>query len=152
MKLADETRPASGPGPYFPHHLHQAGVQALPPRFALVFCRFVPFWRGTWRRIGAGAGRDRHRPAAPKPDLTLLDGEPAEAVAAARAAVDAPDGLGTIACYATEVALPATGTWNAPGKGGAQPDIVRGREGGGAMSPEPDRPAREIAAHISSGN
>ncbi|WP_406259455.1 replication-relaxation family protein [Actinacidiphila glaucinigra] len=60
----------------------------------------------------------------PKPDLALLAGEPPEALAAARAAVEAPDGLGTIASYATEVPLPATGTWNAPGRGGAQADIV----------------------------
>ncbi|EST29225.1 replication-relaxation family protein [Streptomyces roseochromogenus] len=60
----------------------------------------------------------------PKPDLALLDGEPAEAFAAAQAAVDAPAGLGTIASYATEVALPATGTWSNPGKGSAQADIV----------------------------
>ncbi|WP_434976514.1 hypothetical protein [Streptomyces puniciscabiei] len=60
----------------------------------------------------------------PKPDLALLDGEPAEALAAAQAAVNAPAGLGTIASYATEVALPATGTWSNPGKGGAQADIV----------------------------
>lgn len=33
----------------------------------------------------------------PKPDLAQLAGEPAEALAAAQAAVDAPDGLGTIA-------------------------------------------------------
>ncbi|MEW2289877.1 hypothetical protein [Streptomyces sp. NPDC047841] len=59
-----------------------------------------------------------------KPDLALLDGEPAEALAAAKAAVDAPAGLGTIASHATEVALPATGTWSNPGKGGAQTDIV----------------------------
>ncbi|MFD6876946.1 MULTISPECIES: replication-relaxation family protein [unclassified Streptomyces] len=60
----------------------------------------------------------------PKPDLRLLTGEPAEAKAAAQAAVDAQAGVGTIASYATEVPLPATGTWGAPGKGGAQADIV----------------------------
>ncbi|MFE3905693.1 replication-relaxation family protein [Streptomyces sp. NPDC059153] len=60
----------------------------------------------------------------PKPDLAQLVDEPAEVLAAAQAAVDAPDGLGTIASYATEVALPATGTWSNPGKGGAQADIV----------------------------
>ncbi|MFD6181481.1 hypothetical protein [Streptomyces goshikiensis] len=60
----------------------------------------------------------------PKPDLQLLTAEPAEAKAAAQAAVDAPAGVGTIASYATEVPLPATGTWGAPGKGGAQADIV----------------------------
>ncbi|MFE3329935.1 hypothetical protein [Streptomyces sp. NPDC059176] len=32
--------------------------------------------------------------------------------------------MGTIASYATEVALPATGTWANPGKGGAQADII----------------------------
>ncbi|MER6126215.1 hypothetical protein ABT173_27040 [Streptomyces sp. NPDC001795] len=51
----------------------------------------------------------------PKPNLDLLTKEPAEAQAAAQAAVDAPDGVGTIASYWTEVPLPATGTWNAPG-------------------------------------
>ncbi|MGW3176957.1 replication-relaxation family protein [Streptomyces sp. NPDC001153] len=60
----------------------------------------------------------------PKPNLDLLTKELAEAQAAAQAAVDAPDGVGTIASYWTEVPLPATGTWNAPGKGGAQADIV----------------------------
>ncbi|MFD9419493.1 replication-relaxation family protein [Streptomyces goshikiensis] len=58
----------------------------------------------------------------PKPDLRLLTREPAEAKAAAQAAVDASAGVGTIASYATEVPLP--GTWGAPGKGGAQADIV----------------------------
>jgi hypothetical protein len=60
----------------------------------------------------------------PKPDLSQLAGEPADVLAAAQAAVDAPAGLGTIASYATEVALPATGTWSNPGRGGAQADIV----------------------------
>ncbi|MFF5147834.1 replication-relaxation family protein [Streptomyces sp. NPDC013157] len=60
----------------------------------------------------------------PKPDLAQLANEPADVLAAAQAAADAPDGLGTIASYATEVALPATGTWSNPGKGGAQADIV----------------------------
>lgn len=60
----------------------------------------------------------------PKPDLDLVAGEPAEAVAAAQAAVDAPDGIGTITSYATEVALPATGTWKNPGVGCAWADIV----------------------------
>jgi hypothetical protein len=41
----------------------------------------------------------------PKPDLALVAGEPAEAIAAAQAAVDAPDGIGTITSYATEAAL-----------------------------------------------
>ncbi|MFE9679539.1 replication-relaxation family protein [Streptomyces sp. NPDC006259] len=60
----------------------------------------------------------------PKPDLDLVAGEPAEAIAAARAAVDAPDGIGAITSYATEVALPATGTWKNPGVGSAWADIV----------------------------
>ncbi|MGW0771642.1 replication-relaxation family protein [Streptomyces sp. NPDC002676] len=60
----------------------------------------------------------------PRPDLALLAGEPAEAAAAAQAAVDGSNGLGTVASYATEVALPGTGTWANPGKGGAQADIV----------------------------
>ncbi|MFJ5221088.1 replication-relaxation family protein [Streptomyces sp. NPDC088354] len=60
----------------------------------------------------------------PKPDLALLAGELSEALAAAWAAVDCPAGLGSLASYATEVPLPATGTWNAPGRGGTQTDIV----------------------------
>ncbi|MGW2248451.1 replication-relaxation family protein [Streptomyces hirsutus] len=60
----------------------------------------------------------------PKPDLAQLDGEPADVLAAARAAVDVPAGLGTLASYATEVALPVTGTWSNPGKGSAQADIA----------------------------
>ncbi|MFF9884215.1 MULTISPECIES: hypothetical protein [Streptomyces] len=60
----------------------------------------------------------------PKPDLAQLDGEPVGVLAAAQTAVDAPAGLGTIASYATEVALPATGTWSNPGRGAAQADIV----------------------------
>ncbi|MGW3653945.1 replication-relaxation family protein [Streptomyces sp. NPDC000878] len=60
----------------------------------------------------------------PKPDLDLVAGEPAEAVAAAQAVVDAPDGIGTITSYATEVALPSTGTWKNPGVGCAWADIV----------------------------
>lgn len=60
----------------------------------------------------------------PKPDLAQLASEPADVLAAAQAVVDAPDGLGTIASYATEVALPATGTWSNSGRGGAQADIV----------------------------
>ncbi|MEX1659169.1 hypothetical protein ABZ960_39445 [Streptomyces pseudovenezuelae] len=47
----------------------------------------------------------------PKPTLDLVAGEPAEAIAAARAAVDAPGGIGTLASYATEVALPVKGAW-----------------------------------------
>ncbi|MGW7825017.1 replication-relaxation family protein [Streptomyces puniciscabiei] len=60
----------------------------------------------------------------PKPDMALIEGEPADVLAAAQTAVDSPAGLGTNASCATEVALPATGTWSNPGKGGAQADIV----------------------------
>lgn len=60
----------------------------------------------------------------PKPDLALVAGEPAEAIAAAQAWVDAADGIGTITSYATEVALPATGTWRNPGVGCARADVV----------------------------
>ncbi|MFE2038597.1 replication-relaxation family protein [Streptomyces scopuliridis] len=60
----------------------------------------------------------------PKPDLARMTEDPADARAAAHAAIDTPDGIGTIASYWTEVPLPATGKWNTPGKGGAQADIV----------------------------
>ncbi|MFG2367643.1 replication-relaxation family protein [Streptomyces mirabilis] len=60
----------------------------------------------------------------PKPDLDLVAGEPAEAVAAAQAAVDAPKGIGTITSYATEVALPVKGTWKNPAIGSARADVV----------------------------
>ncbi|MBD0746740.1 hypothetical protein BG418_34500 [Streptomyces sp. CBMA152] len=60
----------------------------------------------------------------PKPDPARVVGEPPEAVAAAQAAVDAPDGIGTIGSYATEVPLAATGTWSTAGRGGAQADLV----------------------------
>ncbi|WP_241519037.1 replication-relaxation family protein [Streptomyces sp. CB03238] len=60
----------------------------------------------------------------PEPNMAKLADDPAEVRAAAQAAVDAPAGIGTIASYWTEVPLPAAGTWNAPGKGGAQADIV----------------------------
>jgi hypothetical protein len=60
----------------------------------------------------------------PKPDLHLVAGQPADAIAAAQAFVDAPDGIGSITSYATEVALPATGTWKNPGVGCAWADIV----------------------------
>ncbi|MFI1377620.1 replication-relaxation family protein [Streptomyces longwoodensis] len=56
----------------------------------------------------------------PKPNLARLTVDPPHV----QAAVDSPDGIGTIASYWTEVSLPATGTWNAPGKGGARADIV----------------------------
>ncbi|MEW5659844.1 replication-relaxation family protein [Streptomyces cinereoruber] len=60
----------------------------------------------------------------PKPDLNKVMEEPAEAVAAAQAAVDASDGIGTLASYATEVALPVKGTWKNPGLGSVRADIV----------------------------
>ncbi|WP_329529624.1 helix-turn-helix domain-containing protein [Streptomyces sp. NBC_01462] len=60
----------------------------------------------------------------PKPDLSLLTDEPAEARAAAQALVDAPAGIGAITAYATEVGLPVTGTWKNPGFGSARADIV----------------------------
>ncbi|MEU7011521.1 hypothetical protein [Streptomyces sp. NPDC046332] len=53
----------------------------------------------------------------PKSDLAKLADDPPHV----QAAVDAPAGVGIIASYWTEVPLPATGTWNAPGKGGARP-------------------------------
>ncbi|WP_228974746.1 replication-relaxation family protein [Streptomyces sp. DH12] len=60
----------------------------------------------------------------PKPNMARLTVGPPHVQAAVQAAVDVPDGIGTIASCWTEVSLPATGTWNAPGKGGAQADIV----------------------------
>ncbi|MFD3875876.1 replication-relaxation family protein [Streptomyces sp. NPDC058623] len=60
----------------------------------------------------------------PKPAMAKRTDDPPEVRAAAQAAVDASAGVGTIASYWTEVPLPATGTWNAPGKGGAQADLV----------------------------
>ncbi|WP_331762329.1 replication-relaxation family protein (plasmid) [Streptomyces sp. NBC_01520] len=60
----------------------------------------------------------------PKPNLARLADDLPHVQAAAQAAVDSPDGIGTIASYWTEVPLPATGTWNTPGKGGAQADLV----------------------------
>ncbi|MFD3612169.1 replication-relaxation family protein [Streptomyces atroolivaceus] len=67
----------------------------------------------------------------PKPDLDLVVGEPAEAVAAAQAAVDAPAGIGTLISYATEVALPVKGTWKNPGLGSARADVVVTARGDG---------------------
>ncbi|WP_242569525.1 hypothetical protein [Streptomyces sp. NP-1717] len=55
-----------------------------------------------------------------KPDMAKLTDD----LPHVRAAVDAPDGIGTIASYFTEIPLPATGTWNTPGRGGAQADLV----------------------------
>ncbi|MFF3558316.1 replication-relaxation family protein [Streptomyces tsukubensis] len=75
----------------------------------------------------------------PKPDLDLVAGEPAEAVAAARAAVDAPDGIGTLTSYATEVALPVKGTWKNPAIGSARADIV-------LVAPDDDVPLLFIEA------
>ncbi|MFF4542473.1 replication-relaxation family protein [Streptomyces aureus] len=60
----------------------------------------------------------------PKPDLDLLGGEPAEAFAAAQAAVDAPDGIGSLTSYATEVALSVKGTWRNPAIGSPRADVV----------------------------
>ncbi|MEU9064954.1 replication-relaxation family protein [Streptomyces sp. NPDC048430] len=60
----------------------------------------------------------------PKPNMTKLADDPPHVQAAAQAALDGPGGIGTIASFWTEVPLPATGTWNAPGKGGAQADLV----------------------------
>lgn len=60
----------------------------------------------------------------PKPNMSRLADDLPEVRVAAQADVDTPAGVGTIASYWTEVPLPATGTWNAPGKGGAQADVV----------------------------
>ncbi|MEV2255854.1 replication-relaxation family protein [Streptomyces sp. NPDC050147] len=82
---------------------------------------------------GAGASGASHPMAVnetmiallrPKPNMARLADDPAEVRAAAQAAVDGPDGIGAIASYWTEVPLPATGTWNTPGRGGAQADLV----------------------------
>ncbi|WP_446044678.1 replication-relaxation family protein [Streptomyces olivaceus] len=60
----------------------------------------------------------------PKPNLNKVKREPAEAQAAARAAACEPDGIGTLASYATEVALPVEGTWKNPTIGRARADVV----------------------------
>ncbi|WP_328667205.1 replication-relaxation family protein [Streptomyces sp. NBC_00322] len=57
----------------------------------------------------------------PKPDLSELAREPEQAVAAVQAV---PVGIGSIISWSTEVALPPTGTWSSPGRGGAQADAV----------------------------
>ncbi|WP_053170784.1 replication-relaxation family protein [Streptomyces sp. SBT349] len=57
----------------------------------------------------------------PAPDLTRLQDAPHGAVEAARAE---PVGFGTVESWATEVPLPATGTWATAGRGGAQADAV----------------------------
>jgi hypothetical protein len=59
----------------------------------------------------------------PKPDVSLLEGEPAGVVEAARAAAALP-GLGWLGSYVTEVHLPWTGAWSTQGKSGVQADIV----------------------------
>ncbi|MFJ1588542.1 replication-relaxation family protein [Streptomyces sp. NPDC088197] len=59
----------------------------------------------------------------PTPDLSLLEGEPPEAMGAARAAAAQP-GLGSLGSYVTEVHLPYTGTWSTQGRSGVQADIV----------------------------
>ncbi|WP_329467366.1 hypothetical protein [Streptomyces sp. NBC_01431] len=46
----------------------------------------------------------------PKPNMAKLADDPPHVQAAAQAAVDGPDGIGTIASFWTEVPLPATGT------------------------------------------
>ncbi|MEH0517319.1 hypothetical protein QBC31_42935 [Streptomyces sp. B21-079] len=89
----------------------------------------------------------------PQPDLAQLAGEPADVLAAAQTAVDAPAGLGTIASSATEVALPATCIWSNPGKGGAQADLVltAPEDGGPLLFVEIDNcyeSAQELAAKI----
>ncbi|CAM5740359.1 hypothetical protein SALBM311S_02689 [Streptomyces alboniger] len=96
-------------------------------------------WTAGRRRWAAACPRARARSGAshamtvnetviamirPKPDLDLVAGEPAEAIAAAQAWVDAPDGIGSITSCANEVALPSTGTWRNPGVGCAWADIV----------------------------
>jgi hypothetical protein len=77
----------------------------------------------------------------PKPNMARLTVDPSHVQAAAQAAVDGPDGIGTIASYWTEVPLPATGTWNAPDKGGAQ----AGSSGGVGVRPSvPGRVRRNV--------
>ncbi|MEU0952524.1 replication-relaxation family protein [Streptomyces niveus] len=60
----------------------------------------------------------------PKPDLARLTKELPEAQAAARAAVEAPAGVGTIDSYATEVVLPFAGTWTTLSRAAVYADIV----------------------------
>ncbi|MEV7060643.1 hypothetical protein AB0N79_39875 [Streptomyces microflavus] len=52
--------------------------------------------------------------------MTQLADDPPHVQDAARAAVDTPPGIGTIASFWTEVPLPEASACNAPGKGGAQ--------------------------------
>lgn len=89
----------------------------------------------------------------PKPNLAKLADDPPHVRAAAQAAVGTPPGIGTIASYWTEVPLPATGTWNAPGKGGAQADLVltAPQDGVGLLFIEVDNcheTAEELAAKL----
>ncbi|MEU4180921.1 replication-relaxation family protein [Streptomyces sp. NPDC026589] len=89
----------------------------------------------------------------PKPDLAKLADDPPHVQAAVQAALDTPPGIGTIASYWTEVPLPATGTWNAPGKGGAQADLVltAPQDGAGLLFIEVDNcheTAEELAAKL----
>ncbi|MET9444128.1 replication-relaxation family protein [Streptomyces sp. NPDC006610] len=60
----------------------------------------------------------------PKPNLNKVMREPAEAVAGARAAVEASGGIGTLASYATEVVLLVKGIWKNPAIGSARADVV----------------------------
>ncbi|MBB1260168.1 replication-relaxation family protein [Streptomyces alkaliterrae] len=69
----------------------------------------------------------------PAPNLDLVANEPEAARHAAQAAAHASPGLGSLSGYATEVPLPATGTWARPGRGGAQADLV-------LTAPEDDLP------------
>ncbi|MGW7412752.1 replication-relaxation family protein [Streptomyces sp. NPDC054863] len=109
-------------------HLTDKGVKAA------AYALDRPVWEMGGTGSGAGSSGADHLMSVnetmisllrPKPDLLqLADDEPEEAFEAARAAVAAPAGLGTLADYMTEVGLPATGTWTTPGKGGAQADLV----------------------------
>lgn len=107
--------------------LTPAGLQAA----AYELHRPLEEMGGTARRAAAAGGS---HPLAvteavlallrPCPDVGLVTDEPADAVAAAQAAADAPPGLGTLGDYATEVPLPVSGTWARPGHGGVQADLV----------------------------
>ncbi|GAA3246945.1 hypothetical protein GCM10020256_74880 [Streptomyces thermocoprophilus] len=93
-----------------------------------------------WRLPPDDGQRGRARPAAPEARPVPARQRAADVRAPPReAAVDAPAGLGTIASYATEVALPATGTWSNPGKGGTQADIVITAPEDGAAAVRGDR-------------
>ncbi|MFI5808345.1 replication-relaxation family protein [Streptomyces sp. NPDC051561] len=109
-------------------HLTEKGMKAA------AYALDRPAWEMGGTGSGAGSSGADHLMSVnetmisllrPKPDLLqLADDEPEEALQAARDAVAAPAGVGTLADYMTEVALPATGTWTSPGKGGAQADLV----------------------------